>query len=200
MTHSSEVKKSTLNLANRITIGRILLIPVFVVLVLYYENAPLGEGEWIRNLAITVFGFAVLTDAVDGFIARTMQQKTPLGTFLDPIADKLLITSAMVILSFPHLRLGYQLPLWFIVLVISRDMIITMGALLIHILNGSVKVVPSIAGKITTGLQMACVFAILLKSSWSPYWVYAAALATLISGVDYILFGSRQLSGNHQQK
>lgn len=196
MNGNSETKKSALNLANKITIGRILLIPVFVILILSYENSRHPEAEWLRITAIFVFILAVLTDAVDGFIARTRGQKTPLGTFLDPLADKLLLTSAIVLLTMPNLNLGYRLPLWFTVLALSRDLFITLGALLIHILNGSVRIVPSIFGKMTTFSQMVVIVWVLLKWPHPEIWVYFAASLTFVSGIGYLIFASRQLNGS----
>jgi CDP-diacylglycerol--glycerol-3-phosphate 3-phosphatidyltransferase len=189
-----DTKKNALNLANKITIGRILLIPVFVLLILTYESSK-TEAEWLRIVAIFVFVLAVLTDAVDGFIARTRGQKTPLGTFLDPLADKLLLTAAIVLLTLPNLNFSYRLPLWFTVLAISRDVIITLGALVIHILNGSVRIVPSLFGKLTTVSQMGVVLWILFKWPYPEILVYGAASATFVSGIGYIIFGSRQLNG-----
>jgi CDP-diacylglycerol--glycerol-3-phosphate 3-phosphatidyltransferase len=196
MNASVDTKKSALNLANKITIGRILLIPVFVILILSYENSRPPEAEWLRITAILVFVLAILTDAVDGFIARTRGQKTPLGTFLDPLADKLLLTSAIILLTMPNLNLGYRLPLWFTVLALSRDLFITLGALLIHILNGSVRIIPSLFGKLTTFSQMVVIVWVLLKLPHPEIWVYLAALLTFVSGIGYLIFASRQLNGN----
>ncbi|MBI1870408.1 MAG: CDP-alcohol phosphatidyltransferase family protein [Chlamydiae bacterium] len=196
MNVESIVKKSSLNLANRITMGRILLVPIFVVLILSYREAKELEGEWLRITALVIFGLAIITDAVDGFIARTRNQKTTLGTFLDPIADKLLLISSIILLTLPNSSLGYHLPFWFAVLAISRDAFIVLGAILIHMLNGSVKVVPNPLGKMTTFLQMISIAWILLKFPGPQCWVWAAALATFSSAIGYFIFGSRQLNGS----
>lgn len=184
-----------MNLANRITLVRIILIPVFVTLVLNYRNTLPPHGEWMRMTAWFIFCVSILTDALDGFIARTRNQKTQLGTFLDPLADKLLLTTAIVLLTLPNARLGYRLPFWFAALAISRDVFITLGALLIHIINGSVKVVPSFLGKLTTASQMIAVCWILLEIPYQEIPVYWAALTTLFSGIGYFIFGSKQLNG-----
>lgn len=186
----TKTKKSTLNLANRITIGRIILIPIFVFFFLSYD----GEKEWLRVSAIFIFAVAFLTDALDGFIARTRGEKTELGTFLDPLADKLLLTTSIVLLSLPNMKWGYHLPLWFTVLAISRDAFITMGSLLIHILNGIVRIRPSMWGKLTTVAQMVTIVWILLKWSQPQIWVITAAVLTSISAIDYLIFGSKQLN------
>lgn len=187
---------SSLNLANRITIGRIVLVPVFVILLLQYERSALGSSEWARILAVVAFFTAILTDAVDGFIARTRGQQTELGTFLDPLADKLLLTTSIILLALPSLNFQYRIPLWFVVLALSRDLIITLGALLIHILSGSVKIAPSALGKLTTFSQMIAVAWVLLKIPYPQYLVYVSALLTLLSGIHYIVLGSRQLNSS----
>jgi cardiolipin synthase len=187
-------KMSNANLANQITIGRIILIPVFVSLMITYGNSTSANAESLRIWAVAIFTIAVLTDAVDGFIARTRGLKTPLGTFLDPLADKLLLTTSIVILTLPNPKLGYQLPVWFAVLAISRDVFITGGALLIHVLTGSVRIVPSILGKATTVLQMLTIAWILLKLPSAYLWVYASALLTVISGFGYLFFGNKQIN------
>lgn len=186
--------KGALNLANRVTLGRIVLAPIFVVLLLNYKNSINPQDEWLRLAAISVFALAVFTDALDGFIARTRNQKTQLGTFLDPLADKLLLISAIVLLTLPNARLDYRLPFWFAVLAISRDVFIIFGSLLIHVLNGSVRVRPSILGKVTTVSQMIAVIWVLLKFGYPQIPVYFAAFMTLLSGIIYVIDGSRQLS------
>ena len=117
-----------MTLPNKITIIRILLIPVFVWLTLdYIRDFQKGEDkEWERIVACTIFAIAVISDGVDGYIARRYHQKSELGTFLDPLADKALLVSALILLSvrFKDGTPFDQLPLWFPVLVISRDLIL----------------------------------------------------------------------------
>src|SRR5689334_2778131 len=111
--------------ANKVTIIRILLIPVFVwVTIDYIRDSREADREWERMVAFTLFAVAAISDAVDGYIARHYHQKSELGSFLDPLADKALLVSAMVLLSI-RFKGGSpfdQLPLWFPVLVISRDL------------------------------------------------------------------------------
>ena len=97
-----------MNLATRITVTRIMLTPVFLGLLLYYKNASGPHSEWLRIAAIFVFFLAVFTDALDGFIARTRSQKTVLGTYLDPLADKFLIISAIIMMTLPIKGLGFR--------------------------------------------------------------------------------------------
>src|SRR5690242_18875249 len=145
--------------ANKVTILRILLIPFFVVELIYYlENG----NEIHRLLAILSFAVTAILDGVDGYIARRYNQKSELGAILDPLADKLLLVSAIVTLSFnqnPHLG---QVPLWFTGTVIGRDMLLLIGIAVIRLTVGKVTVRPRLAGKIATVLQMGTVIWILL--------------------------------------
>lgn len=168
-----------MTLANWLTLLRILLIPFFVSAILY------GNFLW----ALLLFGVAGLTDALDGYVARKTQVST-LGRFLDPAADKLLLVSAFVILPVLHI-----LPLWVSVLVISRDIIIALGYLVIYLTWGSTQLSVRPLGKITTFFQLCCVALILLGQTWAPIhpaahaWAIATAMVTLISGVDYLRLG-----------
>lgn len=186
----------SLNLANKITIIRLLLIPVFASLVLNYKEVPGGDHEIFRWLAITVFILASVSDALDGFIARTFNQKTALGSFLDPLADKLLLLTAIILLSLniPGLT---QLPIWFPILVFSRDFFLLLGALIVHLTTGHLKVTPNFLGKVTTVFQMAIVLWILFKWPYPQIIWSIAALLTFASGITYLFTGSKQLNENH---
>jgi CDP-diacylglycerol--glycerol-3-phosphate 3-phosphatidyltransferase len=183
-----------MNLANKISILRILLIPFFIGSVVYYKS----ENNMISYIPFAIFFVAVISDAVDGFIARRFNQKTELGTIWDPLADKLLIIAAFITLSFSqsipsHLRL----PPWLPIIVISRDVIIVLGTIIIHLIKGGVRIVPTILGKITTFLQMMTISAVLIKFPYSfAIWNLAGAF-TVISGANYILRGSGLLSENN---
>ena len=195
-----------MTLANKITICRILLIPVFIWLTLdYIRDSQRGEGrEGQRWLACAVFALASVSDAVDGYIARRYKQKTELGTYLDPLADKMLLVSALVLLSvrFKEKSPFDLLPLWFPVLVISRDLIILGGIVLIHMITGHVKARPRLVGKAATVFQMITLGWILLQvHSPSVKWpLYAAGLCTFISGICYILDGVKQLNVHEAKK
>ena len=180
-----------MNLANKITILRILLVPFFIASLLYY-----GEGrEYLRFAALIIFTIASFTDAIDGGIARSHDQVTELGTVLDPIADKLLIMSAFIALSIiGSLPANLRIPAWAVLAVITRDIIIILGSLLIHFLKGSIKIKPSFLGKITTFFQMAAIIAILTIFKYSRFLMYPAVFFTIISGVDYIWRGSKELT------
>src|SRR6266850_597789 len=114
--------------ANKITIMRILLVPFFIAQVLYY----VGSGnELYRLLAILSFAIAAISDGVDGYIARRYNQRSELGAILDPLADKLLLVSGIVLLSLNNAPYLPRLPLWLVVTVVSRDVIILIGLLVI---------------------------------------------------------------------
>jgi cardiolipin synthase len=180
--------------ANKITILRILLIPFFVVEVLYYVKTG---NELHRLLAILSFAVAAIFDGVDGYIARRYNQRSELGAILDPLADKLLLVSGIVLLSFnwPYLD---SIPLWLTGTIIGRDILILIGLVVIQITIGKVKVKPRIFGKIATVLQMAVVLWVLLKwnTKWLAVWTLAAALFTGGSGLLYVWDGVRQLSAH----
>lgn len=190
--------------ANKITIFRILLIPFFVIEVLYYVRS--GE-EIHRLIAMLCFLTAAICDGLDGYIARRYNQWSELGVILDPLADKLLLVSGVVLLSFnngPHLG---QLPFWLTGTIIGRDILILIGLAVIHMAAGKVKVRPRMLGKIATVFQMICIVWILLKwddgfgaQGWGKqsifYLTLAAAICTGISGILYVIDGIRQLSAS----
>ncbi len=179
-----------MNLPNWITIARILLIPFFVAFILKYRQTHL---EFFRYYAVAIFILAVVTDAVDGGIARLRKQKTFLGTVLDPIADKLLLLAAVILLSIPINGLT-QLPIWIPVTFISRDLILVLGAIVIYIQNGGqLKVKPNVLGKLTTVAQMATVLCLLLVLPYPNYCWRVAGFLTIVSGLMYVYQGTRQL-------
>jgi len=177
-----------MGLANWLTLLRIVLIPLFVLLLLYKRP----------GFALVVFAAAALTDLLDGYVARRRGSQTRLGAFLDPMADKLLLTAAFVTLT--HLRV---LPAWITVVVISRDAILMMGALLIHMLGGRIYPRPTWVGKAATFFQVLAVLAGMLARYYRP-WVPSAtvltvivglaAIFTIVSGLQYLVQGLRYLS------
>lgn len=182
-----------MTLANKITIARILLIPVFVLFAIYYgRSVELGAPqEWQRITAIVIFIVAAATDGVDGWVARRFNQRSPLGAVLDPIADKGLLLTAIITLSLS--KWTYAFPLWFPVLVIARDAVIVTGCLLVKHLNGHLDVKPSWPGKAATAFQMIAIAWMMLQLDHYLYSVYAAGFFTLLSGVGYVVDGVGQL-------
>lgn len=177
-----------MNLANRITITRIILTPLFITAVVYGR----------MNMALILFAVAVISDGLDGFVARSMRQQTFVGTILDPVADKILLISAFICLTLiKSIPEGLRLPPYVPIIVISRDAIIVLGSILIHVVKGEVKIVPSFWGKFTTFFQMMTIVSILIQFKYSYYVWDIATILTVISGVDYMLKGSKTLSENN---
>jgi cardiolipin synthase len=171
-----------MNLPNYITLARIVLIPFFVNFMIYgYYGA-----------ALAVFVAACVTDALDGMIARLTNQKTELGAFLDPMADKLLIVAAFVTL----VLLG-MLPVWLVIIVVSRDIILVLGSIVIYFTDHEFKARPSIIGKATTVLQLVVVMlSLVLKYLGSgimlmPVLMWTTAIFTVASGIQYVSRGTK---------
>ena len=192
--------------ANKITIVRILLIPAFVTMAMYYgQGVQQGEPqEWQRFAAIMIFLIAAASDGLDGYVARRYNQRSSLGVILDPIADKGLLLSGIITLSISNWSASNpqagQFPIWFPVLVISRDAVILVGSAVLHLLNRRVTVRTSWTGKVATVLQMAAIAWVMLQLHFFPllYVVAAAGLFTFVSGVIYVMDGLRQLgAGGH---
>jgi CDP-diacylglycerol--glycerol-3-phosphate 3-phosphatidyltransferase len=185
----------TMTTANKITILRIILVPFFVVQMLYYTNSG---NEWYRLLALLSFAIAALSDALDGYIARRYNQHSELGALLDPLADKLLLVSGVVLLSFNHEGRLPQLPLWVTAVILGRDLILSLGLAAIYFTCGKAKVRPIMLGKISTVLQMGTVIWGLLK--WpEPFFLLLAgitACCAILSGIIYAREGIRQLSAS----
>lgn len=178
-------------LANKISIVRIILIPFFITSVAYAR----------LDIALFVFALAVISDGADGFIARALKQQTQLGTILDPIADKLLLMSAYICLSMVSSIPQYlRLPPYVPIIVISRDVIIVIGSIMVYVVKGDIKISPSITGKITTFFQMITIVCILVKFDYSFVMWNVTIVLTVISGLDYIMKGSRLLSENNSIK
>jgi cardiolipin synthase (CMP-forming) len=137
---SSLDSRARLTIPNLITLARILLTPLFIILLIQKRYQP----------AMWIFILAGLSDLADGLIARRWQQKSPLGTFLDPLADKLLMGSSFVTLSISHL-----IPSWLTVIVLSRDLVLILGVMLLKLTNFPVVVHPSLAGKLSTTTQVS---------------------------------------------
>ena len=170
-----------LTAANQLTITRMLLIPAFVILLLY------GYRGW----ALVTFFAAALTDLLDGLIARWTRQKTTLGAWLDPMADKLLLVTMFVMLTLPEVGLPNRLPLWFTVLVISRDVAIVVTVAVVNLAVGRRTFRPSIYGKIATATYIMTGVAALYfnylgrASSVVQALVFASLAITLISAGHY---------------
>ena len=172
-----------LTAANQLTILRMLLIPAFVILLLY------GYQGW----ALVTFLTAGLTDLLDGVIARATGQKTTLGAWLDPMADKLLLVTMFVMLTLPDIGSANRLPLWFTVLVISRDVAIVLTVAVVNLAVGPRTFRPSIFGKIATATYILTGVAALYfnylgeSSAIVTACIYASLAITIISAAHYLV-------------
>lgn len=175
-----------MNWANRLTITRIILIPVFISTVLYHR----------LDIALIVFSVAALTDGLDGYIARTRNERTTFGAFMDPLADKLLIDTAFICFALisglpEYLKMPAYVPL----IVISRDVIIIMGVIITYFLTSSINIKPSMIGKVTTFFQMLTIISLLVGVFYSPIIWNITVIFTVISGLDYLKKGTREING-----
>lgn len=172
-----------LTLANQLTILRMLLIPAFVLLVIYQY---LGT-------ALAVFVVAGLTDALDGLIARSAGQRTTLGAWLDPMADKLLAVSTFIVLTVPGVPLVNHIPVWLTVLIISRDVVIVGVVAVVNLAMGPRTFTPSLCGKLATASYVVLAVVVLFFN-WMAATsiavdaaVWLALVLTLVSSADYLV-------------
>jgi len=189
-----------ITLATKITIGRILLIPVFVWAALKYTatvslDSPDENWRWI---AIAIFSVAALGDVLDGYVARVMNQQTWLGGVLDPLADKLLLITAIVLLTFSSWP--ERMPIWFIGMVLLRD-IIAIGWVFYQRAFATVNIQPHWWGKGATFFQMlACVWVMLqIRIVPSMVPIVLAAIFITGSGIYYFFLGSRQIAEHNDE-
>ena len=180
--------------ANKITIFRILLVPFFVFQVLEHRDHGTELSRW---LALGSFALAALSDGVDGFLARRLNQRSVLGAVLDPLADKLLLVAGVVTLTLPN-RFLDPIPRWLTLTIISRDVLLVAGGGLIHLMLTRVRVRPRWTGKTATVFQMAVVLWTLLKLpvGFREPLVWAATILTAASGLQYVVDGMRQLASS----
>jgi cardiolipin synthase len=181
----------TFTIPNLLSLFRMGLIPLFVIMVM---NGSAGR-------ALLVFVVAGVTDALDGFIARFWHQQSPLGAYLDPIADKLLLTTAYVMLSIPSLNHGALIPPWVTILVIARDVLMVSVALVLYLAAGVKRFPPSVLSKVNTILQVAAVALVLVSGAFpdlrsielaADTALYLVAGLTVASGLHYIYLYSHR--------
>lgn len=171
---------------NLLSILRMGLVPLFIISIL--------DGRPVRALTVAII--AGLTDGLDGFIARFWHQESVLGTYLDPAADKLLLVSAYVVLAIP-LGQGLTVPVWVSVLVIARDVLIVLLALIFFLALGIKRFPPNGLGKVTTAVQIGTAVLVLLArmrpalETAAQFAIYLVAGLTVASGLYYIYRVSR---------
>ena len=181
----------TFTVPNLLTLLRMGLVPLFIIAVVNGDSTK----------ALLIFVAAGVTDALDGFIARFWaSQQSPLGGYLDPVADKLLLTSAYVVLSIPGLTHGAPIPLWVTILVIARDVLLVSVALVLYLAAGVRRFPPTVLSKVNTALQVVAVVLVLLSGSLHDlHWledlstgaIYLVPILTVASGLDYVVRVSR---------
>jgi len=190
------------NVPNLITLSRAALVPVFALML--FQGRPFG--------ALVIIFLAGLSDVLDGFAARRWHQETKVGTLIDPLADKFLLSVAFILLTIRSLGFTYVIPLWLTVAVIGRDFLILVGAAVITLIRGRREFSPTVFGKMSTVCQVATVFWVVLSNSvsvsalagspmlagaTSPSVLSAFYIATLVltvvSGAVYIYRGVRML-------
>jgi len=191
-----------LTYANQLTILRMVFVPCFVILLIY------GHPK----AATIVFLLAGITDGLDGLLARKLQQRTVLGSFLDPMADKILLTAAFVTLTVPSLPLVLHIPAWLTVLTISRDLLIALSVLVIHLQTQHSSFPPTLLGKCTTAAQLLLVAICMLANfepgmatAVFPFVMYATLAFTLASGLHYSyrsakIIASYQVAGDAKKR
>jgi cardiolipin synthase len=185
---------NNLNIPNFLTILRVIAIPAFIV-ALAYEYT---------GLALAIFVGCGLTDGLDGFIARTFHQRTEIGAFLDPLADKLLLTSSFITLAI--LELPNKIPFWLIVTAISRDVIISVGVAALFMLGKNLHIAPTWLGKATTFCQVTLIIVVLFSNYTAtlypefflPHLIsplcWITFVVTLASGLGYVYRGIQLLN------
>lgn len=172
-----------MNIPNTLTLIRIILIPVFVTAIIYKRY----------DYALFLFGIAAITDMLDGLIARITGQKTALGTFLDPLADKFLLVTSFILFSIYGL-----IPKWLTITIISRDIIVITGWIVLYVLTHTKNIQTTMMGKIAIAFQLIMIFYVLLEINMPSlpdvriYLQWFTAIFTIISGLHYIYRGFKQ--------
>ncbi|MBW7990479.1 MAG: hypothetical protein FVQ84_10745 [Planctomycetes bacterium] len=200
-----------LSLASRITILRILLIAPFVSFMLKTNDPELSTGAQnaMRYVAIVIFLVMAISDAIDGYLARRKKQVTELGAFLDPIADKLLITCACLLLASQRGQVqDFLLPPTVVVLIIGKDLVLFIGFTIIYFITSQIHIVPVFIGKLATALQLSMVTGILIAPEVSgilPGWIWflrllwwSAAGTAILATLIYIRNGNRYIEQYEQ--
>ncbi len=196
-----------LNWVNQFTILRILLIIPFVSCMLKINDPDIGNT--MRHIAVAIYLFMAASDAIDGYLARITRQATKLGAFLDPVADKLLITCACLLLVSQRGRIeGFPFPPTVVVLIIGKDLFLLIGFVVVYFVTSKFLIAPAPIGKFANALQMSMVAAILLAPEISrvlPCWIWvlrvlwwSAAGTAILATLIYIRMGSRYIEKYEQ--
>ncbi len=179
---TKQLRSNPLTIANQITIVRILLIPVIIICLVSQHKL------W----AFSLLAFSIFTDFFDGFIARLTKEQSLLGAFLDPLADKLLVTAVYLVLAILNM-----VDMWVFVVIFSRDLLIVLGWVIIFILTQSNKITPRLLGKIATATQMLASLAFIASVSypWIQIVTWITVTISIASAIEYIVVGEGRLGG-----
>lgn len=183
-----QYRNAVLTTANQLTILRIVFVPVFIILLVYHEIA------W----ALATFVAAGITDVLDGIIARRFGQKTSIGAILDPLADKLLMTSSILLLSLPQMEFHTMIPRWLMIVILFRDVFILLVCLIVVLMVGWRVFTPTTYGKASTVMQVLMVLAVLYVNARDMavpelnIVFNMTGLMTAFSGLHYLVRGLRQ--------
>jgi CDP-diacylglycerol--glycerol-3-phosphate 3-phosphatidyltransferase len=186
-----------------LTMLRLLLLPAFLWAILIDANIPGRPHRWI---AVVVFAVMAITDKLDGYLARRLNQTSKLGAVLDPVADKLLIACSVMLLSFDWIApRGFAIPAWVVAAVYGKDLIIALGVIALLSLVGKATILPRPLGRASTVLQLSMVVAVLLappeSASWMPFWKamvqalwWIVCLLAVLSCADYVIHGAAEFA------
>ncbi len=185
--------RQALSVPNQLTMLRMVMLPFVLISMIYRRH----------DLAFWLFVAAAVTDGIDGLVARHFNQRTLLGEFLDPIADKLLLSSCFIVQA-----LIGAIPLWLTVLVLTRDVVIIATVLVVVLTTEIRRFPPSLMGKLNTAVQISTIFAVLTHNYLETYWtrqttsflIAATAGTVLLSSVHYALEMSRRLHLHHNSR
>ncbi len=169
-----------MNISNFLTIVRILLVPFFIYSLFKNNNF---------STTLILYFICMVSDALDGLFARILKLKNPIGTYLDPIADKILILSSFFALTYLN-----KIPMWLLTIIIGKDIIIVTGWLLIYILTGKYTISVTLSGKFTTIFQMITIFLALVDLQNLKWFFYITGVITSISLIEYCIIGTKKIT------
>jgi CDP-diacylglycerol--glycerol-3-phosphate 3-phosphatidyltransferase len=198
-----------LTAANQITLLRIMLIIPFILCMVEINQLPYGKSY--RYIAIGIFIIMAFSDAVDGYLARAKNQATRLGAFLDPMADKLLIICACLLLASQRFSVpDFRLPLEVVILILRKDVLVCLGFITVYFITSQIRIAPIWAGKLATFLQLVMVASVLIgpeMTRWIPSWAvwvraawWSAGFTAILAAMIYIYTGLRYIGQFEQNR
>lgn len=189
------------------TMLRLLLLPLFIWTILIDHHPGSHPHRWA---AVAIFAVMAITDKLDGYLARRLNQTSRLGAVLDPLADKLLVACSVILLSFDYLAApGFDIPWWVVLAVYGKDIVIAVGVMLILAVVGKIDIIPRPLGKASTAIQLAMVIAVLLApehpGDWERGWLvlvtvlwWAVSVVAVLAMGDYVVRGVMQYAAGRR--